>query len=862
MAFNFIKKVLLMAFVMIALSVQGFSAIHNITSCPSSLNDGDTYLMQDNFVMSATPCFVFNTTNTNVVVDGQNHEFDFGTSLLRVDYQSEVGGNTIQNLNITSNFQIRPRFGSSGGITSTGLTLDTIYIKDNNVPFIKSYAGGTNSGTSYMDNYNILNSVIRANGDIFIDHTKSTGIGGMNNQNNVLRLENWNIDNSEIIGFSSFGVGNCPESTRCSSVTYGDNNPMSNTMLSTFSGSRFSKSGSATCNNLFTNVFRGDVASIDADVDGLSDTPYVEQVSSCIYQNEVLQLLKVSDRNVFDKAHGFIATASPNSNLYESNTRYFLTRNQVLDATNYISFEGVQNSILDLSSFGNSQALDLEAVRVLRMGTNNEINGFNTDETTRANIITSGTLSIVDMGLYGNNWHLIEYDNGLRIEGVNFDLNAVDNYGLIRKRNSGVDGIDLEFKNNIFDLNFVPATPTRPLILGGAFIKLDNNQFDLLGTTNVSLLGGGISSTVSGGHVIIDNTFNGGGFIFSKLTDAFTNYDSKFIHNEFRQVGSLYAQPFHPNVNSENFLDKPKLNGSYFYKTACTNYEFNVGNYYEDWADSGWYNDTNGDGIHDSYNGIDYIERGTDFQGDPIRDFRSVTPYPFNFAGQTGNALSTYDTCQSFNFNIVQPQEQNYSSGHTLVSDWEFVSIAYPNMICFETLNGFTSIYENVGSGDNKGLEYDTTDGHGTFQVKCCDNAQCDNVVQESEVIEFNIGDGSLGDLIVQGVQTPTIVQGCTDPQANNYNPSATQDDGSCTYDNGNGGNGNQTGNGGTGIIGGQYEAGNVNILGNSIEETADNGVNFMKDLSNGGINLAIPIVAFLVLLFLIGGVIALIRIG
>ena len=30
---------------------------------------------------------------------------------------------------------------------------------------------------------------------------------------------------------------------------------------------------------------------------------------------------------------------------------------------------------------------------------------------------------------------------------------------------------------------------------------------------------------------------------------------------------------------------------------------------------------------------------------------------------------------------------------------------------------------------------------------------------------------------------TETIVSGCTDPNANNYNPAANTDDGSCTYD-------------------------------------------------------------------------------
>ena len=62
--------------------------------------------------------------------------------------------------------------------------------------------------------------------------------------------------------------------------------------------------------------------------------------------------------------------------------------------------------------------------------------------------------------------------------------------------------------------------------------------------------------------------------------------------------------------------------------------------------------DSDGDGIHNSYNGYDFINLGTDYLGNPINDYRSPISYPYDFAGNIGNALSVTDTCQVFNFNI------------------------------------------------------------------------------------------------------------------------------------------------------------------------------------------------------------------
>ena len=853
MAFNFIKKVLLMAFVMIALSVQGFSADVNVTQCPATTMNDTRYILDETFSFSSTPCF--DLTNTlNVEIDGQGHDFSGGGEF-EIHAFGDAQLSTITNI-VHDNFHIE--------IQNNG---NSITFTDSHITNGHSFSyTGIGSGVPNTNGANMIIGLVGSFAStgshenvLIIENNRfesSTLFPSQDDNNNLFHMYgtthpyygfDLTIRNNDFIGYGLTGrtlANNGAQGQavlRPSRLLFENNVLLDNREVTDHMSV---DSANFNCANFVispSNLIADNNMVDTLDGNGISDGTYMVSNNGCTLINTNIRTTKELNNPQFSKtSHTEYATQTPlffGSQLF-SNSRYYLGDQIILNSLQQWSFSGVQGSILDLSLFPNQQAIQLKSVRTMLMGNNNKIEGVIGSVSQMPRIVVDGDVAIsVSYGgqgtEYSNNWHMIEYDNGLEIQGINFDMNEVDNYGLVRKRNSAVDGIDFDFNNNIFDLNFVPANPERPQFFIGSFGNFENNQFDLLRTTNVSLIGGGTSGSVSGGHVIIDNTFNGGGFIFSKLADAIggsaINYESKFIHNEFRQVGSLYAQPFHPNIDVENLLDDPQLNGTYFYKTTCTNYEFNVGNYYEDWDDSGFYNDSNGDGIHDSYLGLDYIERGADYEGDPIRDYGSVDSYPYNFAGQTGNAQATFDTCQSFNYNIVQPQAQNYSSGHTLISDWEFISIAYPTMVCFETLNGFTSIYEGVGTGDNKGLEYDTTDGRGLFQVKCCDSITCNNIVQESQIVEFCIGDCNLGELVVQGVQEPPqVVLGCTDSQANNYNPNATQDDGSCTYDNGNG-NGNQTNGGGVGTIGGVYESGDYNILGNTIEETADNGVSFMK---------------------------------
>lgn len=823
------KKFYILFLLLIVSLVNVYSAEQQISNCPSTIADNTRYILQDNFLPDVLPCFDLSNSN-NVTIDGNGVLLDdLNTRHIRID----LGGSTDI---VVENFYIDSSYGLI--FVEVNTNNNDIIFRNNSIRFERTYSGGLvgGAGQGYYTMYvardggnssvQIYDNYLELNPYFSLSSNKEAGFfapSSGSQDTNKLYLE---VYNNDFVNLELTGTPSTASWTNIYGLTLYDNtftSPAIATSEYVFHSSTNFPNG---CPVIGSNNFVSKAVTGDEDKDGFDDTGYTRTIDGCtIFSNiQMPSIYKLNTENRFyDKDNTYVLGDDWYS--FFSNSRYILGNNLILDGNNFISMENAQNSILDLTKFGSAQALDIENVRTIRLGNSNSmIGGFNPNNGVKTNIVTSGTINVIDSGLYGNNWHLIEYDNNAHIDNFNFDLNAVGDYGFVRKRDSGVDGSDFTFTNNEFDLNYNPSIVDRPFFLIGAFSKIKNNYFQLSSSQNTTLFAGGISSVVSGGHTITDNIFQGGGFIFSDFSDAITGnrFQSSFIHNEFAQSGSLYAYPFHPTDNSQNLLDDPLLNGTYYYQTSCTNYEFNLGNHYEDWDDSGWYNDSNGDNIHDSYLGLDYIERGQDFQGDPIRDYRSVVPYPYDFQSNLGNAQATYDTCQSFNFNIIEPQEQNYSSGHTLVSDWEFVSIAYQNMVCFETLNGFTSIYEDVSSGDNKGLEYDTTDGKGFFQVKCCDSIQCDNIVQESELIEFNIGDGTLGNLIVNGAVTPTIIEGCTDSNATNYNPNATQDDGSCNYDNGGGDNGGGDNGNGSGSV----DSSGIGLDGlftNDLDESQDN---------------------------------------
>lgn len=799
-----IKKVGILFLLCLTMLSVSFGATEVISSCPTSITNDTTYMLAPDFFADATPCFDLDNTNS-VVIDGNYTDFRDSAGDIVIEVNSDNVFLDIQNI-IHDELEIDilgidNMINIHDNVIYTGYTMlytgYTSGIPNTNTAnfLIRWRPSGTASGTvsNYIDIYEnrflggTYTPTQRDNQVLFFCYDNYYGLDLDVYSNEML---GWGLASERLQNNGANGVG----ALGLEHFLFQDNNYVrayditQDTVLSLVTST--CDDYSVQSNNLISKATQ-----YDADGDSISDDVVTLSYGGCTLLNDEIPTRKrmyYPEWYETEYETEFVTNTMMVQNVY-SNARYVLGKTLTFNATDYFDFDSASNSMIDLYLYPNVNALTLTVVRGLQMGNDNVITGG--EATTPPIIKASGTISVVDVGYYGNNWNLIDYYNGLEIDNINFDLDATDNYGLLRKTSSAVDGIGFYMHDSIVDVNFVPSSPTRPLMLVGAMATLEDNTFYLPTSTNMSLLGGGVSSSLGGGHVITGNIFYGGGFIFSYLTDAIggTNYDSKFIHNSFLQSGTLYAQPFNPTNNAYNLLEEPKLNGSYYYKTTCTNYEFNIGNYYEDWDDSGWYNDSTGDGIHDSYLGIDYINRGEDYLGNPINDYRSIISYPYDFSTQIGTAVNTYETCESFVFNIVSPTTQNYTSGYELTSDWEYIAIAYDDMYCFESLNGFTTIYELVATGENQGVVYDTTDGAGVLNLKCCDTPQCDNIVKEADPVNFCIGDCDLGNLVVSGVETPPEpVYGCTDSGATNYNPSATIDDGSCTYATGDGGDEDQ----------------------------------------------------------------------
>lgn len=752
------KKIfILFALILSIFSVSAITITNTtvLTQCPTTNIENNThYILASTFLDDQTTCFQLDAGVHDVIIDGNNTDFEFSRHFaVQITNISEVH---IANMSLSGYGMYVRHYGAS----------DTVYLYNNkiyqieytNAPFGLSQKGiiYPTDGSS-IDDLQIYDNYFEFVGNAYEDEHTGIFIGVLQNYNYYY---NATIFNNDIVNGrldANLDTGTIYDRFRFDKLRVFDNNLVFSVATDFYSRGVFFETSCPSANYEFSGNLAAWYSVVDADQDGTSDSTQTFTHVGCTLLNTYVPTRK--DSYIFDNTKYITYPVFTNiGNGYTWKVAKPLT----LTSSAYLGFDSYPRNTIDLGLFAPSIALNPQNVRTIRLGTDNVLTGLG-KQGSLAIVDVTGTISVPYTTYYGNNWNIIEYTNNVQIDNVNFDLDATDNYGLVRKASSAVDGINFYFINNTVDLNYVPADPDRPQFLVGALSYFKNNTFDLLGTVNVSLIGGGTSSNIGGGHVIIDNTFNGGGYIFSALSDLLgggTNYPSKFIHNKFAQVGTLYARPFHPTDNSQNLLDDPALNGTYYYRTTCTNYEYNLGNWYEDWDDSGFYNDTNGDGIHDEYLGVTYIERGQDFEGDPIRDYRSVTPYPFDLAGQTGNAEATYDTCAAFNWNIIAPTEQNYTSGYDLTSNWEYTEILYPNMYCFETINGYTVLYEDVDSGENQGVTWEMSDGEAYHTVRCCDNIGCSNIVKDSPETYFCIGDCDLGVASVTNTSSPTTPDG------------------------------------------------------------------------------------------------------
>ncbi|MFP4026033.1 MAG: hypothetical protein ACLFVR_16040, partial [Thiohalospira sp.] len=339
------------------------------------------------------------------------------------------------------------------------------------------------------------------------------------------------------------------------------------------------------------------------------------------------------------------------------------------------------------------------------------------------------------------------------------------------------DGL-FQMYDSIVDINHNIDEEDMPQFVVGAMMDLQDNVFEIGQQYNITMFAGGISAGAGGGHKVINNEFQGGGFIFNHLQDGVVlNLPSKFIHNEFTQDGAFYGLPFDTQFGDYALLEDPSLNGTMIYETACTNYLFNIGNYYEDLDDVYTFNDTDLDGIADE----EYY-RGRDINGDNITDPRVIINYPYTFTNYLGKAYDTFDTCGDFAFDVEEPKDEIiYNETHDVISKWSYESTVYSDLICIESLNGHANIINNVDSDEVIVTDWDTSNGAFNYDLKCCDTVSCDNFVKAIDTIFFCVDNCNVPGEVLD-ITTPAVY-GCTDPEASNYDPTATIDDGSCEYD-------------------------------------------------------------------------------
>ena len=845
---KFKNMLLFTMLILMFISFTGANAVVTLTDCNAIPTSNTIYNLSSTFLYSSSNCFNFENKE-NITINGN-----------LIDIPSNIGVSIEDSRNITLNEinaeSIYINTYAHGEFYSDDFSLinSRLYKQDS----LFYYGGGIRytSGSGWLRNWNISNNYIlnptTTRKDLFLIHKDDCTSTGSTHHD---KFYNLTMDNNDIINIDSVfrgADGGCNNRYNrfyfYENLDFKYNNFAGITKIfdeyiaPTFNGIVFVSGLSSDWTGTFLNT-----PITDSNHDGVSDSFVSYSNDGVVLYNryfDSISPMNNPDLAGFEKDTYFINTPNVQPSLIKSNSNYIVSNYIKTNITSYFDFSMVQFSSLDLFAMPNRNILDLDGIRSLRMGSNNKMINSNPLLTDKPIVETSQFVNPVYTDLFDSNYQLIEYFNNFEINNVEFGLNHGD-YMLVRIANDGLDGGNFIFKDNYVDVNYVTAYSDMPIFTIGCMADVENNYFEMGSQENISLFGYGLCDNVGGGHKFINNEFVGGGLIFQWLMSApANNFENTFVANGFKSDGgSIYSVPF--SLNGYTFLQDVFLNSSYYYKTTCTNYEFNIGNYYELYEDDiGWI-DGNGDGIND-----DWQNWGVSMGGGQINDYRMTTSYPYNFAGNIGSAIASYDTCLSFDIDITSPIAQNYSDVPTITTNWK-TSGNYNGLYCFENLNDNSLLYENVNINVNKGYTYDVTNGVGIYQVVCCDNIQCDNIVKESDIINFKVGT-SENLLVVTGITTPVEdVYGCTNSTANNYNPSATIDDGSCTY--GTGG----TNNSGAGFTGDFATGFAPDIFSSDIDTTFENTRSFISDFSGGILNVLIPILMF----FCVIMVIALIRV-
>jgi len=806
---NMIKKLSVFLLLFLSLIMSGYSANHTIQQCPTTWISGDTYIIDNTFV--GNTC---NLNGNNTIITSNN--MDTGKS---ITFTVSGYGNVIQDFKARDISVILPNNNQN-----IDFTVKNSDFHNMSTPFI-------NYGGNFFFNFNygglsLLNNTFTTKTNTNFFNYFYSGINDFPFTN--ANFYNTVINDNDFIGFNYFTKGTH------GNLFFQTNNTINNNNF-IIKNLNFGTNGLNSCDLIFTNNYLGFINGIDTNLDYINDNLVTLSYSACNYYSGFPQI-KANLKKLNTQSYSYLAN-SPN--YYESNKNIYVPTAKTLDGLNTgIDFTNVFNTYLDLSLLPGQDALILNGIKAIKLGNNNGIlGGNNTKPIVRVGQYIPATYT----SDYSSNYHLIEYSNSATIDNINFLLNFGET-SLLRKQSLNSDGVNLKFKNNNVDLKFVPVTTTQPLLVIGCKAQITGNSFNMFNIENQTIFSdgrclGGVSG-VSGGHLIQNNTFQRGGIALRGLTyvsgPGVINLASKFNYNSFlKGVGIYYSKPigaFHMNIVL------PEINSSYYSKSTCQNYEYNIGNYYQSVFDNALalgLTDNNGDGIYDQ--ALSFGQ--TDINNNPIFDYRALTSYSYDFAGQIANSVSTTNTCGSLSFNILNPVQNNiYSSTNSFSSNWEYTSSTYTNLYCKENFNGIESYFNNVNSGVNKGMAYSISDGTGTFQVSCSDTETFDNLVFSSQIINFQIG--SLTTPIVVNpnpiVITPntTTVYGCTDNTATNYNPLANTDDGSCIG-----------GSGGGGTINTTTPYSSIDVIDyNSVDNTNQNTIGFLQDVMSFITNVGIPL--------------------
>lgn len=838
-----INKLLMLLGLLILSLVSVNASTQVISTCPVSISNNTEYILTNNFFATSTPCFTLNNTQ-NVTING-NFTNRVGLGNIVIDVYSNNLNLQIKNiysdgllidwLGINNNLDFNNNVIINGyGLLYTGT--GSGFPNTNLANIIFNYqapagsAGVTNNQITLRDNRFQAPTIIAPQNDNYVVFFFQSTFYGLS-----LDIENnnfigWTLGSQQLQNNGGAGVGNMylEQLYFSNNVYLRQYSPLTYFTLDLASSS--CSNFSITTSNLISYVVQTDI-----NQDGLSDNIINIAQNTCTLLNGNLPTKKqiVNPLAFITDKTEYVITSFIYQNVL-SNTNYYLGKSLILNSTEYFNFNNVQNSILDLELWKNQDVLDIRGVNVLRMGTNNKIYG-GSDIANKPNIITTSPMPNV---IYNSTtptsptWYIIAYDRYFTIDNINFQLNGVGGYGLIGTTNIAI-GERLTLLNNLIDYNF-DSDDATPLIYTGAFFNVQGNTFDIGQQANQTIFAGGFSGVnqnlVSGGHVIKNNVFIGGGLIFKDLRATGTNYTNIIANNKFDKTSSVYSYPF--SLISPSNFEKIDMNSSITYKTACDSYIFNIGNYYRDIDDQGGSIclDVNSDGLCDD----NPFFRGLLVNSSNIYDYKTLYSYPYNFASHIGSEISHTPLCDAFNWVISSPESQTYTNS-VIATNWEYISSSYSNLICTETINGENLIYNSVNSSQQKGMSWTLGTGQATFQVTCCNTANCDDFIKVSPIINFCVNNCSN---IAPIITINNSILGCTNSSAINYNPLATQDNGSCIF----GTNPNPT------IYGTP-----INLIDStSVSATGDNVVGFAGDMLNGISAVIIPLGVFFFIIIII----------